>query len=289
MSKTVTAQLFDEMKKAQKKGTYSSDMTKCIDNSYQESIQVLLKSKEIQLISNVPTKQYIAFERGTKFSRAINKTLFNLDYSKWQKFLSLLQSDQLHLLPITEISSILYSVAISFCSTIDLLSTGDQKTPGTFFEYFIAYFFSWRLDTTPQNRIQIRSLDDEASILPTDYIFNLGKGERKFHMPVKTSSRERAIMLWAHQKLIDGVYGTGRFMGTPVLLQETKVNKLTKRVDEICLPGQWQLYQLYIAKLSRIYYLDPPQAYLNLSNNFPPLYVKPFAEFFFEWDTITPL
>lgn len=122
------------------------------------------------------------------------------------------------------ISQVLYTYAISFCAAIDILKNGDQKTPGTFFEYFVGYFFSWRVNAEPQKSIQILNLDDENSKLQTDFIFNLGKNKQKFHMPVKTSTRERSIMLWAHQKLLDGVYGTGRFMGIPVLLAETKVS-----------------------------------------------------------------
>ena len=132
-------------------------------------------------------------------------------------------------------------------------------------------------------------LDEENTELQTDFIFNLGKGRPKFHMPIKTSTRERAIMLWAHQRLLDGVYGTDRFMGTPVLLAETKTDSAKREVVEICLPEQWRLYQLYIAKLRRIYYLDLPSAHGKLSDVFPPISVKPFGDFFVEWKRLAPV
>jgi hypothetical protein len=187
-----------------------------------------------------------------------------------------------------DITVILYSMAISFCAVVDLLKENDQKTPGTFFEYFIAYFFSWRLGIEPENAIQILNIDNQDTKLPTDFVFNLGPGKQKFHMPIKTSTRERSIMLWAHQRLLDGVYGIERFMGTPVLLAETKLDNQTKEVIEICLPDQWRIYQSYIAKLKRIYYLDLPSAYEKLNREFPPLRVKEFGEFFFEWSDLSP-
>lgn len=289
MSNVNIKKAFEDLKKERRNGAYSIGMAHALENIYNISINELSKAFKVQLISCVPGKSYFSFSLDNKISRPINSSLYDPSLVDWQSLITILNTDQLHSFSLGDLEKILYTSAISFCAAVDLLSTGDQKTPGTFFEYYIAFFFSWRLNINPQSSIQIQSLDNEQSSLPTDHIFNLGRGKRKFHMPVKTSSRERAIMLWAHQKLIDGVYGNGRFMGTPVLMQETKLDRKNKQVVEICLPGQWQLYQLYIAKLTRIYYLDPPQAYLKLSQNFPPLYVKSFAEFFFEWDTITPL
>lgn len=49
-----------------------------------------------------------------------------------------------------------------------------------------------------------------------------------------------------------------------------------------------KVYPLYIAKLKRIYYLDLPLAYQRLNDDFPPLSVRPFGEFFFEWSALAP-
>jgi hypothetical protein len=103
---------------------------------------------------------------------------------------------------------------------------------------------------------------------------------------VKTSTRERVIQVWAHQRVLDGVYGTGRFLGTPVILGETKTDRRKREVIEICLPDQWRIYQMHIAQLKRIYYLDVPATYEKLSEVFPPLNVKPLGHFFFEADTL---
>lgn len=130
------------------------------------------------------------------------------------------------------------------------------------------------------------NLDKEMS-LPTDFIFNLGEEKPKFHVPVKTSTRERIIQVWAHQRVLDGVYGTGRFLGTPVILNETKTDKSKQEVIEICLPDQWKIYQMHIAHLKRVYYLDVPQAYGNLNSGVASIAVKPFGDFFAELDLLS--
>jgi hypothetical protein len=95
------------------------------------------------------------------------------------------------------------------------------------------------------------------------------------------------IQVWAHQRVLDGVFGTGRFLGTPVILAETKTDATKKEVIEICLPEQWRIYQMHIAQLKRIYYLDVPATYVKLNDVFPPITVKSFGHFFFEADTLS--
>src|SRR5205814_8921307 len=54
-----------------------------------------------------------------------------------------------------QMSRIIYSVAVSFFCFIDLTKQGDQKTPGTFFEYLIGHLFAWRLDVNPKTRLPV--------------------------------------------------------------------------------------------------------------------------------------
>ncbi|WP_155524241.1 hypothetical protein [Burkholderia sp. PAMC 28687] len=265
-------------------------MADAIGASYAAAIEVLQGFPRVQVTSRVPGKQYDAFEGPRNVSRPVNRALFDPNLDRWIQLRAALDDGGNVALPASgEITKTLYSMAIAFCVAIDLLKERDQKTPGTFFEYFTAFFFAWRVRTEPVNRIRVLNIDDENTELPTDYLFNLGPGMRKFHMPIKTSTRERAIMLWAHQRLLDGVYGTERFMGTPVLLAETKMDRTRREVVEICTPEQWRLYQMYIARLQRVYYLDPPTAYAALATQFPPLHVKPFGDFFHEWNSLAPV
>lgn len=280
--------LFDELKKQVRKGLLTGQIGDVFSQIYAESLQLLSSADREELISRVFGKRYIAFCGVARGSRAINADLFEPDVTLWTQLLSEMQTGEIVSFNSDQINRVLYSLAISFCASVDLIKEGDQQTPGTFFQYFVAFIVAWRLGVEPTTSIQILSIDQEDTRLPTDFIFNPGPKQRKFHVPIKTSSRERSIMLWAHQKLIDGVYGVERFMGTPVMLAETKLDKASREVIEICLPEQWRMYQLYIARLKRIYYLDIPAAYARLNAEFPPLEVRPFGDFLFEWKDLTP-
>ena len=279
---------YDRLRKESKKQLFGAGNTELIEDIYTECLSFLDSLDQVNLASKVNGKEYFAFGQDGKISRAVNKALYDPRPEEWCRMRDAMSGGDVTGLSTEEITKILYTMAISFCACIDLLKDGDQKTPGTFFEYFIAYFFTWRVGVEPQNSIRILNVDDERTNLHTDFVFNLGPKKHKFHMPIKTSTRERSIMLWAHQRLLDGVYGTQRFMGTPVLLAETKTNKSNREVVEICLPDQWRVYQLYIAQLKRIYYLDVPAAYAKLNEEFPLLMVRPFAHFFSEWADLTP-
>lgn len=280
--------VYDALKASAQKALLAPENAALIDTVYTESLRTIVNLDREPLKSLVDDKRYFAFRRGRKLSRAINEGLFVPDHAEWLALREAMRREDLGGFTSARINRILYTMAISFCAAIDLVKDGDQKTPGTFFEYFVAHFFAWRVGVEPTTAIQILSVDGEDTKLRTDFVFNLGPKQRKFHMPIKTSTRERSIMLWAHQRLLDGIYGAERFMGTPVLLAETKTDNKRKEVVEICLPDQWRVYQLYIAKLKRVYYLDMPSAYRKLNDEFPPLSVRPFADFFFEWADLTP-
>jgi hypothetical protein len=276
------------LKESVKQAHYSQAVMELLTELFEASTELLDDSEKVPLVSKVPGKEYLAFKRGSRISRAINADLFSPKREEWRSLLRCMEADDFGVIAPHQITQTLYTAAISFCAAIDLLKDGDQKTPGTFFEYFVASFFTWRVGVEPETSIRILNADDRDTKLRTDFVFNLGEGRQKFHMPIKTSSRERSIMLWAHQRLLDGVYGIERFMGTPVLLAETKTNKKKQEVLEICLPDQWRVYQAYIAKLKRVYYLDLPATYEQLNREFPPLRIKEFGEFFSQWSDLAP-
>jgi len=246
---------------------------------FEASCRYLSKLKTAPLKSLVSNKEYFAFTGQKKLSRAVNKQLFSLDPAQWNLFCRAIASRKSPEMDADTMTRTIYSVAVSFLCYIDLTKEGDQKTPGTFFEYMIGHLFAWRLDVNPKVRLAVLNLDMEAT-LPTDFVFDLGPNRAKFHVPVKTSTHERVIQVWARQRVLDGVYGTGRFLGTPVILGETKTDRRKGEVIEICLPDQWRIYQMHIAQLKRIYYLDLPITYQRLNEVFPPLSVKPFGQFF---------
>lgn len=256
-----------------------------IGKIYRASCAFLKRTALKTLRSLVPGKEYFAFQYSKKLSRAVNTNLFAASPEAWDAFCASISRRGKPTMDAERITQTIYSVAISCFRYIDLTKEGDQKTPGTFFEYLIGHLFAWRLGVNPKTRLPVLNLDMEAT-LPTDFVFDLGPDRAKFHLPVKVSTRERVIQVWAHQRVLDGVYGTGRFLGMPVILTETKTDKKRLEVIEICLPDQWRIYQMHIAQLKRIYYLDVPAVYARLNDVFPPLSVKPFGHFFGEADTL---
>jgi len=278
-------EIYQELQDAFSKDVKNEANQTFIGDVYKASCQFLAKTGCEPLKSLVRSKEYFAFSLGKKLSRAVNKQLFVAEPKEWEAFCKATASKRAPAMESERITRIIYSVAASFFCFIDLTKDGDQKTPGTFFEYLIGHLFARRLDVNPKTRLAVLNLDMEAT-LPTDFVFDLGPNRAKFHLPIKVSTRERVIQVWAHQRVLDGVYGTGRFIGTPVILTETKTDKKKREVIEICLPDQWRIYQMHIAQLKRIYYLDVPAAYSKLNDVFPPLIVKPFGHFFAEADTL---
>ena len=262
--------------------------SRAISHLFQElffECEFLMSQKEkIPLNSLIPNKEYFSFKDKSKLTRPVNEYLYNyVSEGMINDFFDKLKNNSILEIKANDITAIVYRIAINFCTAIDLLKESDQKTPGTYFEYLIGHLFSISFEVMPSNQLEVLNLDMKSK-LPTDYIFDLGTHKPKFHVPVKTSTRERVVQVWAHQRVLDGVYGTGRFIGLLTCLAETKLDHKKKEVIEICLPDQWRLYQLFISQLKRVYYLDIPEKYAELNNYFPKIHVKQLGEFFHEKD-----
>jgi hypothetical protein len=260
-----------------------------VDNDLEDvirlSLEFLARCTPIPLTSMVKSKKYMALQEPgvIKLTRPINADLFEAQLTLTH--LTKVASADLLSLKQEERARVLYTAAISYCCHADLIRTGDKKTPGTFFEIFVAHLVARTFDVNPTKSIDALNLDLKTQ-LPTDYIFSLGEGKNRIHLPVKTSTRERVIQAWAHQRVLDGVYGVGRFKGVLVCLAETNMQTAKKTVVEVCLPDQWALYQMFIAQLHRVYYMDPPEKYLPLARKYPFIQVKHFAKFFDEADAL---
>lgn len=279
--------LYEQFKrKAQILGDLKSDETLSIIIKIFELCTAFLDRLErTALKSKVADKDYFSFVKASKISRAINESLYMLGIENVPKFFSCIRNNKYGDISSEQITAACYVIAINFCAAIDIEKDRNQKTPGTFFEYLIGHLYARRIQMNPTTKLSVLNLDMEGT-LPTDFVFDLGKNEMKFHVPVKLSTRERVIQVWAHQKLLDGIYGTGRFLGMFTCLAETKTDKNKREVVEICLPFQWRLYQMFIAQLTRIYYLDMPKIYERLNDEFPKIRVAKFGDFFLEYDTL---
>ena len=232
------------------------------------------------LVSKIVGKEYFMFvgNDGKKTSRAVNSALYLDTFDAGQLRCAL--SCQTDCLGSEVLTKIVYTAAISYCCAADLLKQGDQKTPGTFFEVLIGHIVAVALDVNPEQQIRVPTLDMDITI-PTDYVFDLGPLKNRIHLPIKISTRERVVQVWAHQRVLDGMHGVARFKGILIAMAETNKQKETS-VVEVCLPNQWIAYQMYIAQMFRVYYLDLPQQYLRLKDRYPFIQVKPFGDFYEE-------
>jgi hypothetical protein len=181
----MTTSPFDAYEKLQE--VFSQDVKSeknqaIIADVYRASCRFLSRAGVQNLKSLVPGKEYFAFSSAKKLSRAVNQRLFLAEPKEWEAFCRAIASRQKPAMETERITRIIYSVAVSFFCCIDLTKDGDQKTPGTFFEYLIGHLFAWRLDVNPKTRLPVLNLDMEAT-LPTDFVFDLGPNRAKFHLP----------------------------------------------------------------------------------------------------------
>lgn len=228
-----------------------------------------------------------------KHSRPINIDLYNAgkdivedSRTKVDVFFDNLVNNRIADQPAEDITQAIYVIAMNYCCCADLVQ-GVKSNSGDFFEKFVGHLYARHLDCEPSVCMDACELDGESISIPTDYIFNLGSNRPKFHVPVKTTTRERCVEVWAQQRILDGAYGVGRFVCLLTCIAETNYVSRNHSVDIVCVPNQWINYQLFIAQVKRAYYLDVPVRYDALNNRFPQIHVKSFGEFFHESDKLT--
>lgn len=245
-----------------------------------------------QLKSAIAGKAFFAYTSNGKTSRPVNSDLYNnansvvetditgKQYTKVDIFFDNLSNAKIANQSAVDITESVYRIVMSFACCTDLFSKSGRKQVGTYFEKFVGHLYATHWNIEPQETLSTTRLDNTSEFIPADYIFNTGINRPKYHIPAKFSSRDRAVQVWAQQRLIDGVYGTARFHCLLTCCNETDYNK--NKVTEVCVAGQWTNYQLYIAQILRGYYLDLPTSYQMLSSSYPPIHVKIFGEFFHE-------
>ena len=147
-----------------------------------------------------------------------------------------------------------------FSICYDLWRPGSRKTPGTFFEILVGSLVQ---AVTPRltRRAHVPLLEPGESV-STDIVF-LEPGERGgLAIPVKITTRERIVQPFAHQRILDAVFGEGRFRSILVCVSEMQRQRDTG-ANAICVPGTIRQFQRYLAPLAGLYYLDPPARYLR--------------------------
>lgn len=238
-------------------------------------------------------KKYIVFSNAVgKYSRPVNIDLYNegcsinvSGVSVIDEFWLNVRSQTIQAQAAHSITAALYTICMNYCCCADLVN-GVKSNSGDYFEKLVGHLYSMHLNVPPTNQMNAVELDGESISLPTDFIFNLGPGKPKFHVPAKTSTRERVVEVWAQQRVLDGAFGVGRFICLLTCIGETNFYSHDLSVALTCVPNQWINYQLFISQIHRAYYLDVPGKYDELNYRFPRIHVREFGEFFHESDNL---
>lgn len=235
---------------------------------------MLERAERVELTSRVADKRYFGFRREGE-SRPVNDALYVEDENEFGRLLRAFRRGLRRSTP-QDVVGATYTIASSVFAANDVYQVG-RKASATFFEILIGHVVARALGVSPRKKVRI---PESGADLPTDYVFDPGQHSRKIHLPVKTSTRERAVQAWVHQLVLDRIFGTGVYRGVLVVSAETKRDSRTGEVIEICVPRQLQMFPSRVAEISRVFYLDPPQVYLALATGFPRLDVRSFGEVF---------
>jgi hypothetical protein len=279
---------FDMLQSSIGKNPQSTTITEYFGDLNSDCLQHLEQFEKISLVSKVSDKTYFAFadKAHHRISRAVNSTL----YAEQNLVDVFLNGVKTNLLTATfspeQITSACYTLVMNLACLVDLTNPGDKQTPGTFFQYLVTHLLSRHFGIAPSQRIRVtigQKEDQQQQIaLTMDLIMELGLDQPKYHIAIKNSTRERASEVWAHQRILEQAHPEHAFIGMLIGLAETKVESKTLTVTEICVPDQWRAYQQYIARISTIYYLDPPKVYTDLITKPPYINVQSFGRFFFD-------
>jgi len=232
---------------------------------------LLHRAERVQLTSRVESKRYFGFA-GQEQSRPVNEGLYIEDEAQFSHLISAFYRGFQNTSPDDIVKSV-YTIAYSVFAANDVYKVG-RKASATFFEVLIGHVVSRWLGVLPRKKVRI---PESGADLPTDYVFDPGRNSRKLHLPIKTSTRERAVQAWVHQLVLDRIFGNREYQGVLVVASETKRDSKTGEVIEICVPNQLQMFQARVAEISRVYYLDPPRVYLALANARPRIEVRSFG------------
>lgn len=248
-----------------------TDVSALISEMALRSRQILQRARRVHLTSQTE-KRYFSFKLGQQ-SRPINEALYVDENREFGQLLDGFRAGFNGNTP-NEIVRSTYSIAYSVLAAHDVRDIG-RKASATFFEILIGHIVARAIGVAPRRKVRI---PESGADLPTDYVFDPGKQKRKIHLPIKTSTRERAVQAWVHQLVLERIFGAGVYRGVLVVASETKRDTRTGEVIEICVPRQLQMFQARVAEMSRVYYLDPPTVYLNLAESFPRIDIRSFGE-----------
>lgn len=243
--------------------------------------------EQVELVSHVPGKVYFAYALKSAphmISRPVNEALFEPD----SQVISRQWTDPSGLSE-ESLARLSYTMGTAYSVASDIFDRNNKKGPATYFEMLVGHIFARELDRNPTKQATFLVPPKTRVRLTMDFLFDLPHGKFSVHLPVKTSTRERVVQAWAHQRMLDASYGEGKYKAILVIHSETKLGLAKRDVVEICVPDQWLAYQTFLSKMERIYYFDIPARYAQLSKEFPVIQLRQFGDFFLEKDALLGL
>ncbi|MGE0458088.1 MAG: hypothetical protein AB7O56_07785 [Bauldia sp.] len=257
----------------------------------------------IHRLSNIET-YYSTFSVGSSYSRPIASSVIEADGDGFmaleERVLNRLRvQSPLGASESNDVTRYIYTAVMSVASAFDIWQPGSRKSPGTFFEVFMAALFQLHMtnvtlskhinlgallgtDTTAEEAVA-RELtgsdeEEEESSVSTDLVATSRLNGLSAVLPLKITTRERVVQPFAHQRILESSF-PGRYFSFLCCISETQLDKKTHSVKQICVPGTIKLFQRFLSPMNGIYYCDPPVRYTqpSLTNIIP---VKKLGEVF---------
>jgi len=184
-----------------------------------------------------------------------------------------------------EISNrVVYTSVMSVACCYDLWQRGSRKTPGTFFEFFMAALLQKMLphavfskhiplaallndaETGEGVPVDVEAVESDeedggAASVSTDLVIGMEGRHGGVVVPLKITTRERIVQPFAHQRILNSAFGESAYQSLLVCISETQLDEKTKSVKQVCVPGTVKLFQKYLAPVGGLYYCDIPQRY----------------------------
>lgn len=246
-------------------------------------------------------KQYGVFVKpgtGRPFSRPYNSDLFVASprefTSLWERFVAALErssdekdnlfaaileqgsdpADRFVLSGISreDVDRALYTVVIGYAAVVDLLSRGNRSQPGILFEMAVGPAISLLTGRSEGGAIKLEVPDADGEVTVTTDLSFVGDAH-VLVVPTKITTRERISQPFVHQRILDAAQ-SGMYRSVLCICSENNVACPPQMpeedrtydacwVQDTLVPGTIALYQTYVAPLSGLYYIDPPQPYLD--------------------------
>jgi len=226
------------------------------------SVRCLAKLEAVAAWHQLSGGVYCTLTVGNEHSRPLRRDMFQLNGTEfqcdWTQMIQEIDAPNRRINMDTAITNrTLYTALMSFSACFDIWKRSSRKTPGTFFEVIIGSLLSRLLPAYTRSKHVI--IPNEIENVSTDIVFTKA-GAPGLVLPVKITTRERIVQPFAHQRILESVFGADIYRSVLICCSELQLAGTTA-VREVCVPGTLRLFQRHLAKMTGIYYLDIPRRY----------------------------